>query len=1057
MRRIVREVAAAHHVRGTLLMRCGWRKSRRTSRRVRTLRFERLESRQLLALTIFTPVADTYIRIGTGAGNATVLDALDNPGNSSGDRIVYIRFDLSSVNLANIETATLTLRKVAGTRNDTIVSDRFDVYGLTNAAGLTPQNWDEEALNASTVGTEYTSTSGNGLNTSQLFNLNQESGANVTEIVNNATTPQRLTGPALLAFMSQRIDDNGMVTFITEVDANHTDARGWGYGSRENAPTLRPTLELDDGEPVEPPPDPYPENPIVLPRQMEQLNRGLVAVRSTATDVYLSWRLLGNDSPSVAFNVYRSTNGGAPVLLNGAPLTQTTDFTDSTADTALSNEYVVIPVIGGIELSPSESFTLAANAPVQQYLNIPLQRPLGGQTPDGINYTYSPNDASVGDLDGDGDYEIVLKWDPSNSKDNSQPDPGSGQPGYTGNVYVDAYTLEGQLLWRIDLGINIRAGAHYTQFLVYDFDGDGRSEVVIKTAPGTKDGTGANVLLAGDDPNADYRNSEGRILIGPEYLTVFDGLTGEALSTIPFSPPRGSVGSWGDTYGNRVDRFLATVAYLDGNRPSIVMARGYYAKTRLTAFDWRNGQLTERWAFDSTVSGNSIYAGQGNHNLSVADVDGDGKDEIVYGAMVLDDNGQGLYSTGFGHGDAMHVTDMDPTNPGLEVWQIHEASGVPGADYRDAQTGDAIFTTGVNSGEGPGRGVASDIWAGNPGYEMWGTGGLLDKNGNNIARAPGATNFLVWWDEDPVRELLDGQSSGNGAPRIDKYGTVSDTRLLTMTGTLTTNGTKANPVLSGDILGDWREEVIVRGSDNESLRIYVTTIAANSRLVTLMHDSQYRAAIAWQNVAYNQPPHPSFFLGAGMSIPPQPLMFFGGELSGDYNADHSVDAADWVTWQKLLGTSQLTADGDHDGNVDSGDYSVWQNYYGEMSTPGSGNGHLAASPSATPSELSVETGSASQVLTLDDVRIFASNSAQRRLTFATQSTSGFDQRRPSLLLTRGSVVTNHVAEESLAPSTKLQRDDADGSDLIDGLDAAFDAFGSVDSFSALSAAKRARG
>jgi hypothetical protein len=923
---------------GTVEMtkRHGTRENDRICRRGRRLRFEPLELRQLLAVTTLTPIADTYIQSGGNVGSSTVLDALDMAGNSPGDRIVYLKFDLSGIDLANIESATLTLHKIASTRNDTIVPDRFDIYGLANAPGLTSQSWDELALNASNVGAEYTNTGGNGLDTSPLYNLNQESGADVTEIVNSSITAQRITGDALLAFLHQRAADGGLVTFITEVDANHaTESRGWGYASKEHPnTTLHAILELDDGEPPEPPPEPYPENPIVLPRQMERLDRGLVAVRSATTEVYLSWRLLANDSPGVAFDVYRAANGGPSLKLNGSPLTQTTNFIDSTANASVSNEYFVRSVVDGIELEPTSPFLLAANTLVRQYLNIPLQRPSGGQTPDGVNYTYSPNDASVGDLDGDGDYEIVLKWDPSNSKDNSQPEPDTNDPGYTGNVYVDAYTLEGVRLWRIDLGINIRAGAHYTQFLVYDFDGDGRSEVVMKTGPGTIDGTGNDVILPGDDPDADFRNSSGRILTGSEYLTVFDGLSGAALSTIPFAPPRGSVASWGDTYGNRVDRFLATPAYLDGMRPSIVMARGYYAKTVLTAYDWRNGQITERWTFDSTIPGNGIYGGQGNHNLSVADVDGDGKDEIVYGAMVVDDNGEGLYSTGFGHGDAMHVSDMDPTNPGLEVWQIHEPSGVPGADFRDAQNGYTLFSTGINSGEGPGRGVAADVWAGNPGYEFWGTGGLLNRNGNNLGRSPSSTNFLVWWDADPVRELLDGQNNGTGSPRIDKYGTSSDTRLTTLTGALTNNGTKANPALSGDILGDWREEVIVRGIDNQSLRIYTTTIPATTRLVTLMHDSQYRSAIAWQNVGYNQPPHPSFFLGDGMSPPPQPSLFFGGEVAGDYNVDGSADAADYVVWRKFLGTGNNTADGDHNSIVGQSDFIVWKNNFGASNEPG---------------------------------------------------------------------------------------------------------------------------
>src|SRR5687768_5971853 len=314
------------------------------------------------------------------------------------------------------------------------------------------------------------------------------------------------------------------------------------------------------------------------PRQMENLDRGVVAVRSTSTQAFVSWRLLGLDPADIGFNVYRSANGAQPVKLNGAVLTGGTNFTDATADFAVYNAYTIRPVINGVEHAPTAPVTLAANAPVRQFLNVPLQIPPGGTTPDGGSYTYTANDASVADLDGDGDYEIVLKWDPTNSKDNSQ-------SGYTGNVYVDAYQLDGTRLWRIDLGINIRAGAHYTQIVAYDLDGDGRAEVVTKTAPGTKDGLGNNVILPGHDPNADYRDhngTDGRIgyvLTGPEYLTIFNGQSGAAMATTAFRVARGSVSSWGDNYGNRVDRFLAGVAYLDGVRPSLIMGRGYYERT----------------------------------------------------------------------------------------------------------------------------------------------------------------------------------------------------------------------------------------------------------------------------------------------------------------------------------------------------------------------------------------------------------------------------------------------------------------------------------------------
>ncbi len=362
------------------------------------------------------------------------------------------------------------------------------------------------------------------------------------------------------------------------------------------------------------------------PRQMEYLNRGIVAVNEGGGTVYVGWRLLGTDTSTIAFNLYRSTSGGAAVKLNISPITTTTDYVDTGVNTALSNSYFVRPVIGGVEQSPSETFTLGANAPAQQYLGIPLQIPAGVTTPDGVTCTYSANDCSVGDLDGDGQYEIIVKWDPSNSKDNAQ-------SGYTGNVYLDAYEMDGTRLWRIDLGINIRAGAHYTQFMVYDLDGDGRAEVACKTAPDTKDGQGNYVLLLGDTLHADYRNSSGYILSGPEYLTIFNGMTGAAMATTNYLPARGNVSDWGDSYGNRVDRFLACVAYVDGVRPSLVMCRGYYTRAVLVAWNWRDGQLTQVWTFDSNTPGNGAYAGQGNHNLSVGDVDGDGKDEIIYGAL----------------------------------------------------------------------------------------------------------------------------------------------------------------------------------------------------------------------------------------------------------------------------------------------------------------------------------------------------------------------------------------------------------------------------------------
>ncbi|MFE9918871.1 cellulose binding domain-containing protein [Micromonospora sp. NPDC005553] len=590
--------------------------------------------------------------------------------------------------------------------------------------------------------------------------------------------------------------------------------------------------------PTTPPPTTPPPSAGVV--QMEKLDRGLVSVRSGSGNL-VSWRLLGTETTGVEFNLYRGAT-----KVNATPITGATNYLDSGA--SAGSAYTVRAVVGGVEQ--------AASAPALQfgagYLDVPLQVPAGGTTPSGESYSYSANDASVGDLNGDGSYEIVLKWDPSNAKDNSQ-------SGYTGNVYVDAYTLTGTRLWRIDLGRNIRAGAHYTQFQVYDYDGDGRAEVAMKTADGTRSGTGQ---LIGSS-SADHRNSSGYVLSGPEYLTMFNGQTGAIASTVSYDPPRGTVSSWGDSYGNRVDRFLAGTAYLDGQRPSLIMARGYYTRAVIAAWDFRNGTLTRRWTFDSNSSGNGAAAGQGNHQLSVADVDADGRQEIVYGAATIDDNGRLLHSTGNGHGDAMHVGDLDPGRAGLEVFKVDEDASKPSSYFADARTGQVLWSTPASGDNG--RGVSADIWAGSPGAESWSSAvaGLANTRGQNVGRKPSSANFLAWWDGDPVRELLDGT-------KIDKYGTGGETRLLDGSAVASNNGTKSTPALSGDILGDWREEVIWRTTDSRALRIYSTPTPTSTRIYTLMHDPQYRVAIAWQNTAYNQPPHPGFFIGNGMNTPPTP-------------------------------------------------------------------------------------------------------------------------------------------------------------------------------------------
>jgi rhamnogalacturonan endolyase len=595
-------------------------------------------------------------------------------------------------------------------------------------------------------------------------------------------------------------------------------------------------------------------------RQMEYLNRGIVAMPDGKGNIFVSWRLLATDAPEVSFNLYRSVNNANTTRLNATPITTATAWLDETIDTTKTYSYQIAAIVNGREVKDARTYTVKAGA--RAYISIPLQTPAG----------YTPNDASVGDLDGDGTYEIILHQT-GKGHDNSH-------DGLTDPPIFQAYTLDGQFLWQINLGKNIREGAHYTQFMVYDLDGDGKAEIAMKTADGTIDGQGKPI----GDSTKDYRNNRGRILEGPEYLTVFDGQTGAALFTTDYVPSRGRIDGWGgsggtgrtDSYGNRVDRFLACVAYLDGVHPSLVMCRGYYGRSVLAAWDYKDKKLTQRWVFD-TEKGYPAFAGQGNHNLTVTDVDGDGKDEIVYGQMTVDDNGKGLYTTGIGHADALHVSDLDPERPGLEVFGTQERFGDAGANFRDAKTGEVIWKkpsiAAGDDGEGPGRALALDIDPRYKGYECWVAGagitGLFDCKGNQIADKTPPCNMGIYWDGDVLSEILNSTVVGKWEYNSSRLVTLLDARAFDC---VQNNGTKANPCLSADILGDWREEVIYHTRDNQELRIFTTTIPTTHKFYTLMHDPQYRLSIVWQNVAYNQPPHPGFYLGEGMNVPPHPFI-----------------------------------------------------------------------------------------------------------------------------------------------------------------------------------------
>jgi rhamnogalacturonan endolyase len=715
--------------------------------------------------------------------------------------------------------------------------------------------------------------------------------------------------------------------------------------------------------------------------QLEKLDRGLVAT-STSEGVFVSWRLLVSEATGSSetgltgtdFTVYRD---GAAI----ATVTDSTNLLDAAG--APTSQYSVAPVVGGVEGESSPAVSPWANG----YVDLPLQKPADGVTPKGEAYTYSANDMSVGDVDGDGSYEYIVKWDPSNSKDVSQ-------IGYTGNVFVDTYKADGRLLNRIDLGVNIRAGAHYTQVLAYDYDGDGKSELLLKTAPGTKSttfdkrGNAASesfISLPKEDRKSgvthqdDYRVStsgyyehvvdmfvgwqnlpevasgqwpatleeafgipvtheyplsradaaeltdyfmdvyapsrsarnnlrafEGFILSGPEYMTMFDGASGKELQTVPVKTERYDDGlAWGDYAmsriepGNRVDRYLGGVAYLDGVHPSAIFARGYYTRSTIVAYDWNGKKLTERWYVDSGFpamtnpfndsphgrdGSNPEFASlttQGFHSLSASDVDGDGKHEVVYGSATIDDDGSLLYSSTdtlpagsaapgtearLGHGDAMHVTDIDPNRAGLEIFTVHEgATSAPyGYALRDAATGEVIY--GEYSGKDTGRGMIGDIDPAVPGIETWATR-LRSASGDSLAAAGPGTNQSIRWAADGTTQIVNGTADADVT--IDSY---TNGRLLTATGTRSNNGTKGTANLVADVFGDWREELLVRTADSSAIRIFLSTDVTDQKLYTLMHDKQYRAEVARQNTAYNQPSYPGFYLASDTDFSKVPLL-----------------------------------------------------------------------------------------------------------------------------------------------------------------------------------------
>jgi len=579
--------------------------------------------------------------------------------------------------------------------------------------------------------------------------------------------------------------------------------------------------------------------------QMENLDRGVVAVVVTG-GVYVGWRMMGYEYDTTATNVsYNLYRDGAKI----ANVTDSTNYLDAAGKA--SSSYSVTALIKGVEGAQSPAATPWA----QNYLSIPLTPPTGGAT-------YSANDGAPGDLDGDGKLDIVLKWDPSDAHDNAQ-------AGNTSDVFIDGYTLAGKRLWRIDLGPNIRAGAHYTQMSVYDFDGDGKAELAVKTAPGTKDGLGnylATGPAVGADNSAVYRNTSGYILTGPEWITVFRGTDGKELATINYPVPRGSVSAWGDGYGNRVDRFNGGFAFVKDNGvaaglPSIIQGRGYYTRLTVSALTFRNGVLAKNWIYDSVSTLQAT--GAGAHSEMAADVDGDGAQEIITGQTTINSDGTIRCQSGFGHGDAIDATELVP-GKGITVFSIHEGQG--GSDAHDGSTCKPYYEN-TQPGVDSNRGRAEYVGPGNEdSASCYCASCAIHQNvcatGATTGLSPG-TNFVIYWDADEWRELENANS-------ITK---ASGGTLLSCTQCSGNNGSKNTPTLTADLLGDWREEIVWRQSDNQALRVYTTTDVTQRRIYTLMHDPTYRSQVNFEQSAYNQPPHTGFRIAPNMADPPVPDIF----------------------------------------------------------------------------------------------------------------------------------------------------------------------------------------
>ena len=633
---------------------------------------------------------------------------------------------------------------------------------------------------------------------------------------------------------------------------------------------------------------------------------------SGISSALISWRLLKTDPSNVAFDIYKSVDGETEVKLNEKPISNTTSWVDADIDVSKTNVYRVTLANQAETLC---DYTFTSEMAEKFYHEIRLNM----NVPD-ASITYSPDDIQLGDLDGDGELEIVVKREPY--------DGANMGVWFNGTTLLEAYKMDGTFLWRIDLGINIRSGSHYTSYVLYDFDGDGLCEIAFRSSEGTKFADGKIITDANGKVN-DYRNRQtdgkgwysgaaiardqndpstattcGLIMEGPEYISICRGYDGREITRID-NIPRGGEGSkvsrakywseyWGDDFGNRMDRFFIGVAYLDGipdettgvrvANPSLIISRGIYKNWQVWALDLKGNELVPRWKFD-TADHSSKWLAMCSHCFRVADLDGDGRDEILYGSAAIDDDGSELWCSGNGHGDILHVGKFIKDRSGLQIVASFEES----KDYEgqgngyacqviDARDGSMITGHGRNlpvDASDVGRCIVADVDPDSPDFEYWSSTqeGMFSCNGTGLVSTTYPTgiangvmyNVAIYWSGQSTREMYDRTCivSYKDNPDVNK---TNKKRLLSFKDAYGTNdgnhGTKYNPCYYGDFLGDYREEVILGSSDNKSIYIFSTNHPTTHRLPHLMTDHNYDMSQAMQNMGYNQGTNLGYYVGA---------------------------------------------------------------------------------------------------------------------------------------------------------------------------------------------------